>query len=143
MEDLAFLAAMMFWHSLELGVHGGMKQPTGCGIVGQVEPRRVAAEPVRGLVIGERHLVSSAIGAEPNAGAVPRAAWNRGHMARGPTAWPRHSSAMPGLLPWHAGPAGPDTKFRDVKQTYFQPYVRYGTKNRDEKYTYYMAWANK
>ncbi|EAZ27338.1 hypothetical protein OsJ_11280 [Oryza sativa Japonica Group] len=45
MEDLAFLAAMMFWHSLELGVHGGVKQPTGCGVVGQVEPRRVAAEP--------------------------------------------------------------------------------------------------
>lgn len=44
-----------------------------------------------------------------------------------------NSRAMPRLLLRHAGPARPDPKCRDAKQTYSQQYIRHDTANREEK----------
>jgi len=59
---------------LELGVDGGVERAPGGGVVGEVEARRVAAEAVGGLVVGERRFLGGVEGAEPEAGAVPREA---------------------------------------------------------------------
>jgi len=69
-----FLDAAMLWQMLELGVDGGVERAAGGGVVGEVEARRVAAEAVGGLVVGERRLLGGVEGAEPEAGAVAREA---------------------------------------------------------------------
>jgi hypothetical protein len=58
--------------ALELGVDGGVERAAGGGVVGEVEARRVAAEAVGGLVVGQRRLLGGVEGAEPEPGAVAR-----------------------------------------------------------------------